>query len=87
MTSAFVWQFVQKGSFSFVFCEICYFSFISMLEKKTKTTTTTKKTRYQKKLDLSMSVVSSNNESEVSQKKELGWLGVSLVQMGMNSFM
>ena len=46
-----------------------------------------KQTRYQKKLDLSMSVVSSNNESEVSQKKELGWLGVSLVQMGMNSFM
>ena len=46
-----------------------------------------KKTRYQKKLDFSMSVVSSNNESEVLQKKELGLLGVSLVQMDMNSFM
>ena len=45
------------------FCKIRCFSFVSMLKKTIS-----------KKLDPYRSIVASNNESEVSAKKDLGWV-------------
>ena len=55
----------SKKSFSFVFCEIRYCGFVSMLKEKT----------ISKKLDPDVSVVSINNESEdITKKRVLGWV-------------